>query len=346
MKTLLKPLLISLLLLACKPTFNDGSNPIQETAFDAHLVLAFGSCNDQDLPNKLWDDVLANKPSHWIWGGDVIYSDTDDMSLMAKHYAIQNAQEGYDAIIKQTSVEGTWDDHDYGLNDGGLEFVAKKESQQLFLDFLGVPENHKRRNREGVYYAETINKKEGSVKLIVLDTRYFRTALTKSADPDKRYDPNPYGEGTILGDTQWEWLEQELKQSEADFNIIMTSIQLLSWKHGFESWGTMPHEVDKLKKLIQTSGAKGVLVLSGDRHISEFSKTTVKGLNYPLIDFTSSGLTHSYDSFSGEPNPYRVGKVVSEISFGLLKINFKTRTILMQMRGDANRLQQELIQVY
>jgi len=346
MKRLIILFFLLIISVGCKTKEKQEVKTIDEQSTVPDLVIAFGSCNMHNVENKLWDDVLANDPTHWIWGGDVIYSDTDDMSLMAQHYAIQMAQIGYDDIRTQTEVHGTWDDHDYGLNDGGLEFVAKVESQQLFLDFLEVPENSERRNREGIYYAKTITTEKGRINLIVLDTRYFRTALTPSADPDKRYDPNPDEEGTILGDAQWTWLEKELNTSKADFNLIVSSIQVLSTEHGFETWGNMPHEVEKLKKVISASEAKGVVILSGDRHISEFSKTTMQGLNYPLIDFTSSGMTHSYSSFDGEPNKFRHGDVVSDLSFGVLKFNFEAKTINMQMRGDDNILQQELTQTY
>jgi alkaline phosphatase D len=310
------------------------------------LVVAFGSCNKQFVENVLWKEVLKHNPNVWIWGGDNVYSDTDDMKKLKEDYNQQLQQEGYQKLLNTTKILGTWDDHDYGLNDGGTEFHAKNESQEQFLDFMGVDANDIRRDREGVYHSETIRSNEGSVKVILLDTRYFRTQLTKSETKGRRFDPNPYGEGTMLGKTQWRWLKEELNNSEADFNLIVSSIQYLSSEHGFETWGNMPHEVDKLNTLIATSKAKGVIVLSGDRHISEFSRTNIDGVNYPLIDFTSSGMTHSYSSFDGEPNQYRDGKVVSELSFGLLKINFDTKKVIMQMRGESNVLQQELIQSY
>ncbi len=88
------------------------------------------------------------------------------------------------------------------------------------------------------------------------------------------------------------------------------------------------------------------MLLSGDRHISEFSKTTVANLSFPLIDFTSSGLTHAYRGFTNEKNKYRVKAVVSNISFGVLKFDFETHKVTMQMRGKNNKLLQELFQVY
>ncbi len=310
------------------------------------LVVAFGSCNKQFVENVLWKEVLKHNPKVWIWGGDNVYSDTDDMKKLKDDYDQQLQQEGYQNLINSTKILGTWDDHDYGLNDGGTEFTAKNASQEQFLDFMGVDANDIRREREGVYHSEIIQSKEGSVKVILLDTRYFRTQLTKSETKGRRFDPNPYGEGSILGKTQWRWLKEELNTSKADFNLLVSSIQVISSEHGFERWGNMPHQRENLFNMIKNTEAKNVLILSGDRHISEFSKIEINSLHYPLIDFTSSGLTHSYDRFSGEPNQYRIGDVVSEISFGVLKFDFKTKTVTMQMRGVDNVLQQELIQRY
>lgn len=320
--------------------------PIKTVVSDSEFVIAFGSCNKQNQKNKLWKEIKKNKPSLWIWGGDNIYSDTDNMKKMKKDYEDLYQQKGYIDLVQNIPVMATWDDHDYGLNDGGTEFTKKKEAQQLFLDFLNVPKNSPRRKQEGIYHSEIFQTPKGSVNIIVLDTRYFRTGLTKSKSKEKRYTNNYYGEGTILGKKQWNWLEDQLFKTKTTFTLIVSSIQFLSSEHGFETWANFPHEVDRLKNLIVDSKAKGVLLLSGDRHISEFSKLKDPRIPYPLIDFTSSGLTHSYSGFTSEENPYRIQKVVSNISFGILKFDFEEKSIIMQMRGIDNVLQQEYIQVY
>ncbi|GAL63889.1 alkaline phosphatase D family protein [Algibacter lectus] len=315
-----------------------------KTQYDT--TIAFGSCNKQNIENKLWVEVVKHKPDLWIWGGDNVYADTDNMKKLEADYNKLLANEDYKRLRETTKITGTWDDHDYGLNDGGVEFEAKKGSQQLFLDFLKVPKDSERRYRKGVYSSQIVKALNGSVKVIVLDTRYFRTALTDDKKNKNRYEPGVYGEGTILGEKQWQWLEAELNGSDADFNIIVSSIQVLSAEHGFEKWSNFPHEVDKLKSLIKKSNAKGVMVLSGDRHISEFSKTKIEGVSFPLVDFTSSGLTHVYNGFTSESNKYRVLEVVPELSFGVLKFNFEAKTVLMEMRGVGNILQQKLLQTY
>lgn len=308
--------------------------------------IAFGSCDNQRLKNELWKSIDENHPAAWIWGGDDVYSDTEDMKELKENYAIQKNDSDYLQFISNKQILGTWDDHDYGLNDGGEEYPYKRESQQLLFDFLGTSKDAPERFRDGVYNSRVIDFDGNKVKIIVLDTRFFRTAVTKAVNSKKRLQPNPYGQGTILGEAQWKWLEQELNASDAKFNVIVSSIQLVSDQHGFECWGNFPHEIDKLEKLIVASKAKGTFVISGDRHIATFSSKTIPDLKYPLVDFTSSGLTHVYSSFSGEENPYQIGKVVAEKNFGLLQFDFINNRVIMQIRGLENKLLGEHIQQY
>jgi alkaline phosphatase D len=336
--------LLLLGLYSCKLT-TKPSTKIATSNVD--FTIAFGSCNKQYKPNILWKEIKKNHPDLWIWGGDNMYSDTDDMAKMQSDYDALKKQSGYLELTQNIPVLATWDDHDYGFNDSGIEFPKKKEAQKLFLDFFNVDANSPRRNQEGIYNAKEFKTAKGSIKVIVLDTRYFRTPLIKAANKSKkRYVANKDTNSSVLGEQQWEWFKNELNNSTADFNIIVSSIQVLSSEHGFETWGNFPNDVKKLKNSIAESKAKGVFILSGDRHLSEFSKSDVNRLKYPLIDFTSSGLTHAYTSFVSEPNQYRVQEVISEVSFGLLQFNFENKSVSMQMRGKDNKLLQELNQIY
>ncbi len=338
-----------MLLLGCKTRQHNNTSVVKgsETQnMNADFTIAFGSCNKTSIENVLWDDVLTAKPDIWIWGGDNIYADTDDVAEIARMYEAQDRVAGYRKLASTVPIIGTWDDHDYGENDAGTEFAIKKESQQAFMDFMRVPKDSPKRKQEGIYTSHEYKLWNGSVKVIVLDTRYFRTALTPDNDSDKRNKPNAYGEGTILGETQWQWLQKELSGSTANFTILVSSIQVLSNEHGWECWGNFPHEADRLKKLIADSGVKGTLVISGDRHISEFSQANIPGLAYPLIDFTSSGLTHAYRDFKEEANPFRIGEVVSTESFGLLRFDFLRRTVQLVMVGDDGKVLNELYRTY
>ncbi|NIJ43911.1 alkaline phosphatase D [Wenyingzhuangia heitensis] len=345
MKKNILVLLFAVSIVSCKST-NNSKNSSSENSIErpetttSDFTLTFGSCNKSNKTNVLWDDVVSLNPDVWIWGGDNIYGDSEDMNKIKSDYELQHQQNGYAEVVKSTKVIGTWDDHDFGKNDAGVEFPKKKESQQLMLDFFGVAKNSPRRTQEGVYYSEIFKTNKGSINVILLDTRYFRTGISKA-------EINGSQEGrTLLGVEQWEWLQNELHNSNADFNVIVSSIQTIAKDHPYEKWANFPNDREKLLNMIATSKANNVILLSGDRHISEFSKLEREGIAYPLIDFTSSGLTHASFNFKGEPNTLREGEVVHTLSFGVLEFDFDHKKVTMQMRGDHNEVQQEIVQVY
>jgi alkaline phosphatase D len=298
------------------------------------------------MPNKLWEPILKHQPDIFIWGGDIVYSDTEDMKLMKQNYELMKADSGYSSFREKIEVMGTWDDHDYGLNDGGASYIKKDSVQQIFLDFFDVPAHDPRRARKGIYTSKTFDVNGSSIKIIILDTRYFRSDLTVDPSGQRRYIPVENPGDTMLGTAQWKWLEEELMTSSSQFNIIVSSIQFLSSEHGFETWGNMPLEVEKMKDIIVKSKAKGVIFLSGDRHLAEISKLEVEGLDYPLIDFTSSGMTHSYSTYSGEPNSLRISDVIADKNFGLLYVDVNNNTVTMEIRGEDDQLFQRIIQKY
>ncbi|TXE13118.1 alkaline phosphatase family protein [Seonamhaeicola algicola] len=333
-------LFFTVLFFACKSTKLNNENEVLSEKNTTDFTLTFGSCNKPNKNNLLWDDVLNLKPDVWIWGGDNIYGDSEDMNKIKADYEMQQKQNGYAELVKNTKIIGIWDDHDFGKNDAGTEYPKKKESQQLMLDFFNVSKNDPRRNQEGIYSSEIFKTNKGSIKVILLDTRYFRTGISKAEINGSQENR------TLLGTKQWEWLNNELHNSTADFNVIVSSIQTIAQEHPYEKWANFPNEREKLLNLIASSNAKRVILLSGDRHISEFSKLKHKAIPYPLIDFTSSGLTHASFNFKGEANSLRHGDVIHTYSFGALYFDFKQKKVTMQMRGDNNTIQQELVQVY
>ncbi len=299
--------------------------------------IAFGSCNKQDSPQPLWQPILASNPDLWIWLGDNIYGDTHDMAAMQAMYEKQKEHPDYQKLLQQVPVIGIWDDHDYGINDGGRFYSQKEKSRALMLNFLNVSEKNPVRSREGGYQAYTFGPAGKQVKIILLDTRYFRDTLQKSQDGKRRYLPNQ--EGDILGEAQWQWLTRELSNSQANLYIIGSSIQVIAEEHGYEKWANFPRSRQKLLDLIVRSGAPGVVLLSGDRHIAEISKMQPPGLAYPLYDITSSGLTHTFED-AKENNRYRLGQLITKLNFGTITIDWNKSPleVTYQVKGEHNQV--------
>lgn len=309
-------------------------------------TIAFGSCSHEFDSIQMWDQIIKHKPSAWIWMGDNIYGDTEDMDVMQRKYDLQKLRPSYQNLINKIKVYGIWDDHDYGVNDGGKEYPMKNESKVLMLDFLDVPKESAVYNHQGAYQAYTINQNGIEIKLILLDTRYFRETLKVNLDAPPLYVPNE--EGTILGEDQWKWLEKQFRESTADMHLVGSSYQLIPNNHGYEKWGNFPNERKRFFDLIVKTKPKRPIILSGDRHIAEFSKINLDGLSYPLYEFTSSGLTHTWSTERPEKNEHRVGDLIIAKNFGLLEIekSRKSFEIKMKIYGNKNELLQALKAIF
>lgn len=89
------------------------------------------------------------------------------MEFIRANYNKQKDYPSYKKFVESTAIIGSWDDHDYGLNDGGVEFPKKVESQQLFLDFMDVAKDSLRRKQNGIYSSHEYFVGNKSIKVIV-----------------------------------------------------------------------------------------------------------------------------------------------------------------------------------
>ena len=71
-----------------------------------------------------------------------------------------------------------------------------------------------------------------------------------------------------------------------------------------DEWGCFPSERQRLFDLVQGTKAKGVIFLSGNVHFSEIS--SIENGKYPLLEFTSSGLTHINLAYAQAGNKHRI----------------------------------------
>ncbi|WP_373521130.1 alkaline phosphatase D family protein [Aquiflexum sp.] len=294
--------------------------------------IAFGSCNKHDLPQPLWKPILADKPDIFVWLGDNVYGDTHNMDLLRAKYEAQDTVAGYLELKSRTKIIGIWDDHDYGINDGGKHYAQKEESMQIMLDFLAEPQDSERRRQQGVYTAYTFGVGDNSVKLFLLDARYMRDTLERE---NGVYLPNK--EGSILGDQQWDWLATELKQSSASVNIIASGIQFIPTEHPYEKWENFPKERQKLFDLISNSKIKNPVLISGDRHIAEISVLKNKQFPTGLYEITSSGMTHTWKEYKQEYNPYRIGNLIASLHYGMVDFDWDNGEMTFTIKGEEGQ---------
>ena len=281
------------------------------------LRLGFGSCNRAELDQSHWSVIDQQHLDAWIWLGDIVYADSRTPKVIKRKYKELNKNASYKDFRLKNKIYGIWDDHDYGSNDGGNEFEIKNESRNLLFKFLNIPKSNVAWKRSGAYQSHVIKQSNKSVKMILLDVRYFRDKLLPHPSDYIRYiaDSN----ATMLGEEQWAWLERELNNSQEDLIVIGSGIQVVPEEHGYEKWADYPSERRRLFDLLKKYSNKKMMLISGDRHMAETSAFAVDEHLF-LYEITSSGLTHSWTKIGTEPNGYRIRDLHPVKNFGLLNI--------------------------
>lgn len=316
---------------ACHPRPDSNSLASTEPTFAPPPTrvtsIAFGSCAEQDKPQPILKQVLLEKPDLFIYLGDNVYGDTEDMAELQRQYDELGTKPEFRQLRANVHTIATWDDHDFGANDGGRHYPKKVESKEIFLDFWREPKESPRWAHPGIYHSTYYGSPEQRVQVILLDTRTFRDNLlpNNGVKPWKNdYRPNEDRDSTFLGEAQWQWLAEELKQP-AVFRIIASSNQFCHEYNGFESWTNVPREQKRMVELLRDTKAEGVVFISGDVHWGELSKRKVEGL-YPLYDMTSSGITETWSKV--EPNAFRVGNAEPANNYGLFTIQWQADPVL------------------
>jgi alkaline phosphatase D len=136
----------------------------------------------------------------------------DEAHVVSRLQDTKNSK-GYSELKR---VIGVWDDHDYGFNDIGSDFIHKVRNRKLFLDFIGEPKDTDRylATDTPIYQDYYVSKGEKLVHIILLDNRFDYDMKTN----DK------------LGTEQWLWLDavlQEGKQHPVTMTVIGAGLQII-----------------------------------------------------------------------------------------------------------------------
>ena len=326
------------LLISC-----EKNQPIETIKNPNVYSIGFGSCLTQERSMPIFNIIKAENYDLFLMLGDNVYGDSEREDLLELREAYDKQRQNFDSFNFNFPFEAIWDDHDYGLNDAGKEYIFKEDAEQLFLDFWNIPEDDIRRTRPGLYF-EWIENIDGiEVQMLFLDTRYFRDALLptdeRGAAGKERYLPQTDTSTSMLGDVQWNWLEQKMA-TEVDHRIIVSSIQFLAMGHGWEAWKTLPHERQRLIDLIDQSSSDTVLFISGDRHRAGlYQLSSDSGKN--IFEMTSSSLNLSFTN-EEEAGPLRIGPTFVDENYGEILLNKLTNKIIVNLKDNQGKVVQSL----
>ena len=267
-----------------------------------------GSCLDQDYPQPIWEAIEKEDLDYFVFLGDNVYGDLPSGSLRKMVSAYKKQKNNLPEWMKNVEILSIWDDHDYGLNDGGSDYKNKIDAEKLFLDFWEISQNDPRHKREGIYFSTEKIFFDKKFKLIFLDTRFFRSKLLGEKGG---YISNTNDNATILGKNQWLWLENELN-TEFDFLIIFSSIQIIPMDHPYEKWSNFPKDRSKLLGMLDKHRGKTIL-FSGDRHRSGIYKKD------GIFEITASSLNKPGSLFN-ETDKFLIGETYPEANYALFEV--------------------------
>ena len=296
------------------------------------ITLGFGSCLHQDRSMAILKTIEKKELDLFMFIGDNVYGDQKDGELDKLIRTYKQQLDNLEDFLKNVSTEFIWDDHDFGLNDGGSNYRYKDRAKELFLETWQISSNDPRRLRDGLYFDKMIKKDGLKVHLLFLDNRFFKSQWKLTDEFNKegkeRYVEDFDPEKTLLGKKQWQWLKDKLNE-DSDIKFILSSLQILSLGHGWESWDKFPLERKRLFKLIDESDVSNLFILSGDRHRGGFYRFKTDDNNI-IYEFTSSSLNLPIPFNTEEKGPLRIGSTYRKANFGIVRI-FKDEVVLELM---------------
>jgi alkaline phosphatase D len=290
-----------------------------------------GSCSYMNQPqydrpgrayggdSSIYETMAREDAAFMLWLGDNWYTrEVDYYSTWGLWYraAYDRSRPVMQSFLKKMPHYAIWDDHDFGPNDIGREFVLKEESRKVFSGFWANPSCGE--DGMGIY----TKLSHGDVDFFLLDDRTWRSSDRLSDSVNGQ--PNPLKK--MFGEMQIEWLKNALAGSSATFKVIATGSQVLNPRSPFDCFRKFPAEYLELMAFLREEKISGVVFLTGDRHHSEVIR--VEGLtSYPLYDITVSPLTSGTHQFSGpeKDNPYRVFGLDQKQNYGKISVSGKVK---------------------
>lgn len=283
--------------------FNTAVNPDKPST----TTLTFGSCASSTDFFDVWKRIASEGTDGLVLMGDTPYIDRSALAFNRNRHRQFISMPPLQVLCANTPLWDTWDDHDFGGNDTDGRVKDKKAIRQVVTEYraqLNYGENDK-----GIY----TKFRRGPVEVFMIDARYFAQTEKSPFDESK-----PTG----LGKQQWDWFLSGLKASTAPFKVLLSGMIWDDKKNREkDDWHTYAHEREYLFDFIGKEKIKGVILLSGDIHVSRHLKYPMKErIGYDLHQFISSPLHNRIIPSLNVPHPNLVwGEPIPNI---FLRIEF------------------------
>lgn len=250
----------------------------------------FASCNSQHYENVMWPRMKSRQPSAFVWAGDAVYADDfewtpsserksmkDHLKRRIKEAKPEDLERLYDGLLQTAGYQsyihadnattrpfimGTFDDHDYGRNNGDCTYKYKRESAMLFMDFIKRSNKHSQSigfdamegraaagkglfgvkvldfsrspseqvlsDQEAGLDSDAVPEWSPSLRLSDKTVAIFvlDCRTNKTPWPNRSFFDPSTSDGDFLGEEQWQWFEESLRRSTASVNIVVQGLQV------------------------------------------------------------------------------------------------------------------------
>ena len=258
------------------------------------------------LDSSIFETMAKEKAAFNIWLGDNwYYREVDFGSEWGLYYRASRdrATPILQNLLKAMPQYAIWDDHDFGANNSDKSNVFKEPARELFKRYWSNPSYGE--NGQGIYTKLSYS----DVDFFLMDDRWFRSNDFLAATVNGK--PNP--DKRMWGEQQMEWLRNALKNSLADFKVIVTGSQTLNPASPNDCLQSYPIEFNEIMDFLVQEKINGVLFLTGDRHHSEVIKYDRQNA-YSLYDITVSPFTSGIGKVRDKEieNPARISGTLVE----------------------------------
>lgn len=253
---------------------------------DTHFLIGGGVSELNDKNEVIFNTMKNMNSDFMIWTGNNISSnlsvDNIDFRSLVDQYVKTRSNPALNEFLQSTPQIATWDEVDYGMMNGGINWALKDTAFYAFDMFW--PNSLKKTYNYtfwdyGVYQKYSYN----DMDVFLLDSRFFR---------EKTSNESP----SMFGDTQIERLFEEINKSGATFTFIVSPTPFLF--PGDESLVNYKNQLEHFMYRLKMSGSEGVILLSGQGTETQFKKYD-KDPNWsnmrfwhPIYEFNFGSLTN------------------------------------------------------
>ncbi|NNE72234.1 MAG: phosphatase PAP2 family protein [Acidimicrobiales bacterium] len=223
------------------------------------VTVVLGACARRESNGSVFDAMVGENPDLFLALGDLHYADLEstDPARHIREYGRSLGQPGQSALFRSVPTAYVWDDHDFGPNDSDStspSVEAVGEAYRRSVPNYGVDPDV----NAPIAQAFTV----GRVRFVFSDTRSQRT------------------ETTMLGETQLDWLIDELVTSSRDHALIVWA-NPTPWignaGSGADTWSQFPAERTRIADALAAAEVDNLVMVSGDAHMVAIDDGTNSG---------------------------------------------------------------------